>query len=36
MSPVRVLLVDDHDVVSESLRRVLGATHDIDVVGVAS
>jgi DNA-binding NarL/FixJ family response regulator len=29
-------LVDDHDVVSESLRRVLGATHDIDVVGVAS
>ena len=36
MSPVRVLVVDDHDIVSESLRRVLGATGHIDVVGVAS
>ena len=36
MSPVRVLVVDDHDVVSESLRRVLGATDGIEVVGVAS
>jgi DNA-binding NarL/FixJ family response regulator len=36
VSPVRVLVVDDHDVVSESLRRVLGATGGIEVVGVAS
>ncbi len=30
-----MLIVDDHDMVAESLRRVLEREHDIDVVGVA-
>lgn len=32
---IRVVLVDDHDMVVESFRRVLATTSDIDVVGVA-
>jgi DNA-binding NarL/FixJ family response regulator len=36
VSMVTVLLVDDHELVAESLRRVLVATGDIDVVGVAA
>ena len=34
-SPIRVLLVDDHEVVATSLAQVLGAEPDIVVVGVA-
>jgi DNA-binding NarL/FixJ family response regulator len=33
--PVRVLLVDDHRLVLESLARVLGEEPDIDIVGTA-
>jgi DNA-binding NarL/FixJ family response regulator len=33
-APIRVLLVDDHEMVAESFRRVLDAQHDIEVVGV--
>src|SRR5207253_11215648 len=32
---VRVLLVDDHEMVVESFRRLLSTTPDIEVVGVA-
>jgi DNA-binding NarL/FixJ family response regulator len=34
--PITVLLVDDHAMVAESFRRVLVATGDFDVVGVAA
>ena len=34
--PVRVLLVDDHRLVLESLARVLGEEPDIDIVGTAT
>ena len=34
-TPVRVLLVDDHEVVATSLARVLGEEPDIVVVGIA-
>ncbi|WP_327000522.1 response regulator transcription factor [Dactylosporangium sp. NBC_01737] len=33
MSPVRLLIVDDHPIVREGLRAVLGTEPDIDVVG---
>lgn len=33
--PIRVLLVDDHQLLTDSLARLLGAEKDIDVVGVA-
>ena len=33
--PIRVLLIDDHEMVVESLRRLLETTPDIDVVAVA-
>lgn len=36
MSPIRVLLVDDHRLVAEALATVLRATPDIDVVGIAA
>jgi DNA-binding NarL/FixJ family response regulator len=36
VSQVTVLLVDDHEMLAESLRRVLVATGGIDVVGVAA
>jgi DNA-binding NarL/FixJ family response regulator len=35
VKPVTVLLVDDHAMVAESFRRVLVASGDIEVVGVA-
>ncbi len=36
MSAIRVLLVDDHQVVREGLRRMLGLEDDIHVVGEAA
>lgn len=36
MSAIRVLLVDDHQVVREGLRRMLGLEDDIHVVGEAT
>ena len=33
--PIRVVIVDDHEMVAESLRRVLGAEDDIEVVALA-
>jgi DNA-binding NarL/FixJ family response regulator len=33
--PIRVLLVDDHQLLTDSLARVLSSEEDIDVVGVA-
>src|SRR3954454_18787903 len=33
--PIRVLLVDDHRLIPESLARVLGAEEDIRIVGIA-
>jgi DNA-binding NarL/FixJ family response regulator len=36
MNQVTVLLVDDHEMVAESFRRVLGAIGNIDVVGLAT
>ena len=33
--PIRVLLVDDHRLIPESLARVLGAEADIRIVGIA-
>ncbi len=33
--PIRVLLVDDHQLLTDSLARLLAAEPDIDVVGVA-
>ena len=33
--PIRVLLVDDHRLIPESLARVLGAESDIRIVGIA-
>ncbi|MFQ5860435.1 MAG: response regulator [Dehalococcoidia bacterium] len=36
MSAIRVLLVDDHQVVREGLRRMLDLEHDMTVVGEAS
>ena len=35
-SPVRILVVDDHDMFAESLRMVLSAEHDLLVVGTAA
>jgi DNA-binding NarL/FixJ family response regulator len=32
---IRVVLVDDHDMVAESFRRILGTTTDIEVLAVA-
>jgi DNA-binding NarL/FixJ family response regulator len=34
--PIRVLLVDDHQLVSDALSRLLGREPDIEVVGIAS
>src|SRR5581483_9160191 len=34
-APVRVLIVDDHDVFSGALQALLDRCNDIDVVGVA-
>jgi len=34
--PIRVLLVDDHQLLTDSLARLLQAEEDIDVVGVAA
>ena len=34
--PTRIVLVDDHDLVREGLRSLLGGFEDIDVVGEAS
>lgn len=34
--PVRVMLVDDHEIVASGLRTILQAEHDIAVVGKAS
>lgn len=34
-TPIRVVVVDDHEMVAESFRRVLSATGDIRVVAVA-
>jgi len=34
--PIRVLLVDDHQLLTDSLARLLAAEEDIDVVGVAA
>lgn len=36
MTPIRVLLVDDHGIVREGLRQVLLADDDFDVVGEAA
>ena len=36
MSPIRVLLVDDHPVVRNGIRGLLGKTADIDIVGEAA
>ena len=36
MSPVRVMIVDDHPVVRDGLRGMLGGDPDIEVVGEAS
>ena len=36
MTPIRVLLVDDHGIVREGLRQVLLADDDFEVVGVAA
>jgi DNA-binding NarL/FixJ family response regulator len=33
---IRVLVVDDHEMVAQSLRRVLGAEDDIDVIATAA
>lgn len=35
-APIRVLIADDHAVVREGLRHVLGAEHGFDVVGEAA
>jgi DNA-binding NarL/FixJ family response regulator len=35
MAPIRVLIVDDSEVVATSLERILAREDDIDVVGVA-
>lgn len=35
MTPIRVLIVDDHAMVAEGLRDALSAQHDIEVVGGA-
>jgi DNA-binding NarL/FixJ family response regulator len=35
MSVITVLLVDDHEMVAESFRRVLAAGSDIEIIGVA-
>ncbi|HUR16399.1 MAG TPA: response regulator transcription factor, partial [Candidatus Limnocylindrales bacterium] len=35
-SPIRVLLVDDHKLLTDALAGLLGHTDDIEVVGVAS
>ena len=34
--PIRVLLVDDHDLINQGLRRSFGGTDDLDVVSDAS
>lgn len=34
--PVRVLIVDDHPVVRDGLRALLGSTTDFEVVGEAA
>lgn len=34
-SPIRVIIVDDHDIVREGLRRILEKRDDIEVVGEA-
>src|ERR1043166_2863727 len=36
MIPIRMLLVDDHEVVREGLRGLLGAAEDIEIVGEAT
>ena len=35
-SPTRVLLVDDHQLLTDSLARLLAAEPDIEVVGIAA
>jgi DNA-binding NarL/FixJ family response regulator len=34
--PIRVVIVDDHDLVAEALRRALGEEPDIEIVGMAN
>jgi DNA-binding NarL/FixJ family response regulator len=36
VEPVRVMIVDDHPLFLQGLRRVLGAEDDINVVGAAT
>ena len=36
MTPIRVMVVDDHAVVRDGLRALLATRADIDVVGVAA
>jgi DNA-binding NarL/FixJ family response regulator len=36
MSRIRVLIVDDHDIVREGLKSLLGLEDDIEIVGTAS
>jgi DNA-binding NarL/FixJ family response regulator len=36
MTDITVLLVDDHEMVADSLRRVLATADDLDVVGIAT
>lgn len=36
MAPIRVLLVDDHDVVRQGLRAIISSQPDIEVVGEAA
>ena len=35
-TPIRVLIVDDHEIVRQGIRAILGESEDIEVVGEAS